>query len=272
MSYGTLGRNAYRTIHRKIVSGQLPAGQVVSEESLAREIGISRTPVREAIRRLHLEGLVDQVPRYGTLVHTPDPREVRELYELLEPMYAWVGTAAARRITEEHLQLMQRLSEQMHQIARALRDRGTTALRPHEVHSWLELDAIFYMVPVAAAGNRQIARVIRACRAQLRIVVQTLPPFELRVLARLYRLHGRLIRALRRHDPAQASRILVQTIDCRRWIVCESFADARESQAVTPIDEELAEELSLLEDQLVDSPPGRVRRRQSPPPPRQSGA
>ncbi len=58
---------AYKHIHGKLLAGKLPAGHVVSELSLAREIGISRTPVREAIRRLEQEGILQQVPRYGTI-------------------------------------------------------------------------------------------------------------------------------------------------------------------------------------------------------------
>jgi DNA-binding GntR family transcriptional regulator len=58
VSEDTLQQQAYRYIHERILTGQLRSGSVVSEASLAKEIGVSRTPVREAIRQLQIEGLV----------------------------------------------------------------------------------------------------------------------------------------------------------------------------------------------------------------------
>ena len=268
MAYGTLGKNAYRIIRRQIVSGRLGAGAVVSEESLASEIGVSRTPVREAIRRLHHEGLVEQVPRYGTIVHTPHRREIIELYGLLEPLYAWVGVNAAGRIADRDLRLMERLSEQMRDIAADLRRRLGRALTPAEVRSWLELDALFYMAPVIAAGNAQIVKIIRNCRAQLRLAVHTLPPFNLQALAKLYHLQQRLIRALHRRDAAHASHVLVQTVECRRSLVLQSHAEPADPADQVPLDADFAEELSELEAHMSDDAPlpGSRRRSRSPAP------
>ena len=70
-----LRERAYRHIHERLRSGRLPPGSVVSDRSLAAEIGISKTPVREAIRQLEHEGLLEAVARHGTRVRAPDPRE-----------------------------------------------------------------------------------------------------------------------------------------------------------------------------------------------------
>ena len=68
MATVSLSQRAYQHIQREIVSGQLEPGSVISETLLAKQLGISRTPVGEAIRKLAQEGLVEQVPRYGTIV------------------------------------------------------------------------------------------------------------------------------------------------------------------------------------------------------------
>src|SRR6201995_3075492 len=81
-----LREQAYKHIHGKLLAGELPAGHVLSEHSLAREIGISRTPVREAIQRLEQEGVLEQIPRYGTVVRRPERRDLEELYQLREAL------------------------------------------------------------------------------------------------------------------------------------------------------------------------------------------
>jgi DNA-binding GntR family transcriptional regulator len=71
-------------MRRRIISGELPAGVNLSEVALAESFGVSRTPVREALKRLQSEGLVTIRPRVGTFVTTPSRRETTELFEMKE--------------------------------------------------------------------------------------------------------------------------------------------------------------------------------------------
>lgn len=75
------GEKAYARLLRQIVSGKRPAGAKLPEEALCAELGVSRTPLREALLRLEKEGLVERRPRYGCTVRRFDPHEVRELFE-----------------------------------------------------------------------------------------------------------------------------------------------------------------------------------------------
>ena len=86
MADPTLSRRAYDHLQQKLISGELRAGSMVSEQSLASEIGMSRTPVREAIRTLEQEGVLEQLPRFGTRVRTLERRDLVELYDLREAM------------------------------------------------------------------------------------------------------------------------------------------------------------------------------------------
>jgi DNA-binding GntR family transcriptional regulator len=79
-------------IREGIVTGDYPAGAGLSEVTLSSELGVSRTPVREALKQLATEGLVEIVPRVGTFVATPTRRDVTELYGLKE---IFEGCAAA---------------------------------------------------------------------------------------------------------------------------------------------------------------------------------
>ena len=77
MSSETLSTKAYRYLHDEIVSGRVKGGTVLSEAVVAESLGISRTPVGEAVRQLVKEGLLEQVPRYGPVVAGPGWRSCR---------------------------------------------------------------------------------------------------------------------------------------------------------------------------------------------------
>lgn len=76
-----LSDQAYDELVKKIISGGYPGGTTLQEEKLASEFGISRTPVREALKRLAAEGLIEQLPRKGFRVAMPDDDALTELFE-----------------------------------------------------------------------------------------------------------------------------------------------------------------------------------------------
>src|SRR5688572_13986858 len=119
-----LRQQAYDHLRQKIVSGELPSGNLLSETSLARQLGIGRMPVREALRQLHTGGLVEQIPRYGTIVRSPEPAEIAELYEVREALESYAAAAAARAVTQENLALLRRFFQAMLTIARDLQRSG----------------------------------------------------------------------------------------------------------------------------------------------------
>lgn len=85
----SLAEQAYLELVRKIMEGRLDGGARLTEEGLCREFGISRTPVREALRRLAEEGLIEALPRRGYQVCRPDPEAVEELFTcraMIEPL------------------------------------------------------------------------------------------------------------------------------------------------------------------------------------------
>jgi len=83
-----LSEQAYRLLTERILNGEYPAGTRLTEETLAEEFGVSRTPLREALRRLTAEGLIEPLPKRGLRVTSPDNAEIAELFlcrSLIEP-------------------------------------------------------------------------------------------------------------------------------------------------------------------------------------------
>jgi len=75
-SDSSLKQKAYEYFREQLLSGALLPGSVISEHAIAEANGMSRTPVREAINALEIEGFVERVPRYGTIVRAPDREEI----------------------------------------------------------------------------------------------------------------------------------------------------------------------------------------------------
>src|SRR5437867_1687707 len=94
---------ATELIREAIVDGRLEPGQRLKEEELARELGISRTPIREALLMLQAEGLVDAVPNRGAMVRVHTPEDLDDLYQLRALLEGYAARRAALRISDERV-------------------------------------------------------------------------------------------------------------------------------------------------------------------------
>src|SRR2546421_6975169 len=94
---------ATELIREAILDGRLPPGQRLKEEELARELGISRTPVREALLVLQTEGLVDAAPNRGAAVRSHDVDDLEDLYQLRALLEGYAARRAAANITDAAL-------------------------------------------------------------------------------------------------------------------------------------------------------------------------
>ncbi len=205
MSDNLLHDRVYTAIQEKIFRHELAAGQRISQHTLARELGVSRMPVRDALRRLETEGLVQSVPRSGTVVAPVTRQYLIELFELREAIEPFAAELAARRITQRELSKLQRVLQKMRHIASTVLHQRTDA--PDEVvrRRWLDTDRQFHQIVVAASGNSRLMRLTDD--AQLLASTFTLPTW---VIERpihavdAYRAHSRVFRALRRRDAEQA--------------------------------------------------------------------
>src|SRR5687768_18315906 len=81
---GSIQGRVIAEMRRRIIRGDIQPGEPLSELALAEEFGVSRTPVREALKQLQTEGLIEIRPRVGTFVTTPSRREITELFEMKE--------------------------------------------------------------------------------------------------------------------------------------------------------------------------------------------
>ena len=105
--------SAYDVLRARILSGELTPGERLIEQSLAKDLGISRTPVREAIRRLLHEGFVEKGKGYSTRVTSFYEEELTQLFEIRRRLECYAAGRAARMATDKEVAKLRRLSEQM---------------------------------------------------------------------------------------------------------------------------------------------------------------
>ncbi|MBA3272762.1 MAG: GntR family transcriptional regulator, partial [Chthoniobacterales bacterium] len=156
----SLKDRAYDHIFGKMLGGAMRPGARLSDIHLAREIGVSRTPVREAIIQMETQGLVEQVDGVGPRVKNlqrPDLEETFELREILE--VAAIGKAVTR-ITEAELIELQSICDQYLAATRALRDSRTKARSWQLFDRMVVLDMAFHLNLMRAARNRRLLRII----------------------------------------------------------------------------------------------------------------
>jgi DNA-binding GntR family transcriptional regulator len=103
----SLKQRAYDHIRQKLMSGVLIGGSRISDAELAEEIGISRTPVREAIIQLETEGVIEQIPRFGSFIRMLSREELIHLYELREVLEGHNAAMAAERATPEEVRRLE---------------------------------------------------------------------------------------------------------------------------------------------------------------------
>ena len=145
----SLAEKAYELLVRKIVRLELPPGAVVAEKPLIEELGIGRTPIREALQRLAVEGLLHHMPNRGMFVSEISATGVQQIYEFRGLIDGYAARLAAQRAAPEDVDDLMYLHEALVQ-----------ATRDDDVDRYVALDAAFYKVLARAATNTYLAEVI----------------------------------------------------------------------------------------------------------------
>jgi len=208
----SLTQRAYEHVQAGIFSGRLKAGAVISEAVLAKELGISRTPVGEAIRQLAGEGLVQQVPRYGTIVKPIDRRELLELYEMREALESYAAGKAAEHMSAATIGRLRQFCEVMEGIANDLRTGTADELDESALRRFLAADMAFHMLILEGSGNKRMLQVVKQMRTLARVFRMHRLRHDLRVVERATGFHKKILEALRVGDCDAARQLMAEHI------------------------------------------------------------
>lgn len=141
--------DVYRRLRDAIVDGTFAPGEQLKDGELAEWLGVSRTPIREALLRLGTSGLVVAVPGRSTTVTAIDGKATRDARDVIAAMHALAASQVAGRLDEADLERM-----------RDANRRFATAVAAGDVEAAHEADEALHGIPVAALGNHALASVI----------------------------------------------------------------------------------------------------------------
>lgn len=203
--FASLGEFAYEQLRGEIRNGGLSPGSHLREQDVAKRLEISRTPVREALRRLEADGFLTFEPHRGMVVVQLDHQSIMELYAMREVLEGTAAALAARHASDAEIAILQDMIENEASFA-----NDPDALARH--------NANFHQILFRAAHNRYLLKssnVLRDSMALMRGTTMTIPGRAESARAE----HATLANALRSRDPAaaeQAARTHIQNAQAAR--------------------------------------------------------
>jgi len=218
-----LSQRAYSYIHEKLVSGQLAAGSRLSNRALAKEIGISFTPVREALNRLVSEGLLEYQRGLGVFVPTMTRRQIEEIYELRETLELAAVAKACQQPAEAGLAELERLLALMTGLVDELKCGEPGNRDPQLAERFRLADAAFHLALLRMAGNRLVLETVEGLHARSALIPHRFDREPSDQIERTHREHVALADAVRRRDAAAARAIKAEHLSHGRQQALAAF-------------------------------------------------
>jgi DNA-binding GntR family transcriptional regulator len=192
----------HHAIRKMAITYQLKPGERVNEVELSRQLGVSRTPLREALNRLNTEGLLTFAPGKGFFCRHLDPKEVFDLYEVRKVL----ETSAI------HLSVQRARTEQIDALDRFLRETGQEA-NDRTAEELVGFDEYFHEHLIAMSGNDEMLRMLKNLNSRIQFVRWI--DIDSRKRSETQAEHRAVLSALRKRDEATCTSILEAHIDRR---------------------------------------------------------
>lgn len=205
----------FNTLRQAILRGELKPGERLMEIQLANKLGVSRTPIREAIRKLELEGLVLMVPRKGAEVAEITEKNMLDVLEVRKALEELAAELACERITKEQIQEMKVAAREFE-----------NTLKSGDVTKIAEADVRFHDVIIFATDNSRLVTLVNNLREQMyRFRVEYLKQKE--CYPQLLKEHEAIMEAIEKRDKTAACEIVGSHIDNQRITVSDVIREKR---------------------------------------------
>jgi DNA-binding GntR family transcriptional regulator len=191
-------------LREAILSGTLAPGSWLRQEHIAQQYGVSRTPVREALRALQAQNMVDVVPHQGTRVSGPTLRDIREGYAVRAELEAYAASLAAELASDDQIERMRQAESLFVEAVEHQRERAEDAGdgRPR----WSAANDRFHEAVLEAAGNRRLAEMIQVLHSSFpRNVTWPTLHGNSHLLQENVDQHGAVLAAIVEHDSERAA-------------------------------------------------------------------
>ncbi len=183
-------------LREMIMTGDLKEGDKINENKLCSSIGVSKTPLREALRVLSVEGLIELVPNRGAFVTQPEFNEIREMFDVMILLEGFCARTACEKMTPEDFSNLEKLHERLEHKFEKEDQKGYIQIN-NQYHSFVQ----------ELAGNRSLNQIIDGLRK--RILLYRFQSLNARGrMADSIQEHRELLEVFRRHEHQKAERLM----------------------------------------------------------------
>jgi DNA-binding GntR family transcriptional regulator len=200
-NYKPLRELVFESLREAIISGMLRPSERLMEIQLAEEMGVSRTPVREAIRKLELEGLVVMIPRKGAYVAGMSIKDIADVFEIRGALEGLAAELASERATDEELEVMERYLVKI-----------SEEIESGDLSKVVETDTDFHTLIYEASRNARLSQIINNLREQIQRFRTTSLSFPGRMKVALEE-HRKIVEALSSRDGELARKLAQEHIE-----------------------------------------------------------
>ncbi len=203
----------FNHLREAILSGELKPGERLMENQLAEKIGVSRTPIREAIRKLELEGLVEMVPRKGAQVASMSKKDIQNVLEVRAALEQLAVRLACRSMTQDMLIKLKEINAKF-----------TEAVNVQNIQKLAEYDVEFHDVIFTIANNDKLTQIINNLRQHI-YRYRLLYLNDKVYLKTIKQEHDDIVAALEKGDEALAEKLIVRHISNQEEAVLKSIKE-----------------------------------------------
>lgn len=210
----SLHEQVAQRLRQMLVEGQIAPGAKLNERELSELLQVSRTPLREAIKMLAAEGLVELLPNRGAVVRGPSAREIREAYEVRAELEGLAARLAAERISDRDLVRLREAQTLFRKSVTTLIARRARRAVPWKDESvWVQANDLFHQAILDAAGNGRLNHTIADLhRSFPRDLTWTALSQSSRLLEENVDQHDAILEAIERRSPEEARRRMVDHV------------------------------------------------------------
>lgn len=210
-SYKPLREIVFETMREAIINGDLAPGERLMEVQLAEEMGVSRTPVREAIRKLELEGLVAMIPRKGAYVANYSLKDITDVFEIRAALESLAAGLACERITDDEIEELQQLVVKVGEV------------KENDLEELVKVDTEFHDRIYKASRNSRLEQMISNLREQIQRFRSTSLASPGRIQNTLEE-HKGIANAIAERDIALAQKLASEHVENAEDIYLETFS------------------------------------------------
>ena len=217
-----------KTLHQEIVTqilemiskGVLVKGQKIDEKRLCESMGVSRTPVREALRLLKSDGLIDLIPHKGAFVSQPCIEEISDMFEVMSVLEGTCARLAANHMNEKDLRKIESLHEELE-----------VHYRHRAYETYLKRNYTFHVFIQELAGNKVLNDVINGLRQKIQLYRQK-QLYQPERFDQSIQEHRDLLQAFRKKDPSSAELLMKQHLlmQCKALVGLYASKGIREGE------------------------------------------